>query len=188
MWCIFPWTNIYSQGLFCKKSGLIVISPCLCWALKTILNGKESSFLPQKCKANLPHPGKESCFLPRMLKVHPSLRLSFSKCNSTLPHRGKDSSIFKMQSLHKSFPTNYFMYLYFSFLFNFIYLFIYFFFLFLFFVLFHYYLNFDFFFFFPKTWNSSPKWKSYSPAFGGNNRRIDAHLYHHHSQRNIPQG
>ena len=31
-----------------------------------------------------------------------------------------------------------------------------------------------FFFFFPKTWNSSPKWKSYSPAFGGNNRRIDA--------------
>ena len=34
-------------------------------------------------------------------------------------------------------------------------------------------------FFFPKTWNSFPKWKSYSPAFGGNNIRIDApaHTY-----------
>ena len=26
----------------------------------------------------------------------------------------------------------------------------------------------------PKPWNSSPKWKNYSPAFGANNRRIDA--------------
>ena len=25
-----------------------------------------------------------------------------------------------------------------------------------------------------KTWNSSPNWKNYSPAFGANNRRIDA--------------
>ena len=29
-------------------------------------------------------------------------------------------------------------------------------------------------FFFFKIWNSSPKEKIYSPAFGGNNRRIDA--------------
>ena len=30
------------------------------------------------------------------------------------------------------------------------------------------------FFFLSKTWNSSPKGKNYSPAFGANNRRIDA--------------
>ena len=72
------------------------------------LMGKESSFLPQKCNANLPHTGKESCFLPRMLKVHPSPG-SASPQNATLPFpRGKDSSPFKMQNLHKSFPSNYF--------------------------------------------------------------------------------
>ena len=30
------------------------------------------------------------------------------------------------------------------------------------------------FFFFSKTWNSSTKWKNYSPAFEVNNRRINA--------------
>ena len=54
----------------------------------------------------------------------------------------------------------------------FIYLFIYFFFSF-----FHYHflwIFFSFFLFHPQNWNSSPKWKNYSPAFEGNNRRIDA--------------
>ena len=35
----------------------------------------------------------------------------------------------------------------------------------------------NFLFFFPKSWNSSPKWKNYSPAFGANNRRTDAPVW-----------
>ena len=59
------------------------------------------------------------------------------------------------------------------------YFFSFFFFLFLlsfFFFLFFFSISFEF-FFFSKTWNSSPKEKIYSPAFGGNNRRIDAPVY-----------
>ena len=141
--------------------------------------GKKSSFLPQKCKASLPHTGKDSCFLPRMLKVHPSpgsaspqnATLPFptegrilppSKCKSPqiLPYKLVFFSSFLFSSLPfpslPFFPSSLFCMC----------------------VLFHYYLNFELFFFFsslfPKTWNSSPKWKGYSAAFGANNRRIDA--------------
>ena len=126
--------------------------------IRLSLMGKESSFLPQKCKANLPHTGKESCFLPSMLKVHPSPG-SASPQNATLnfltegrilpPSKCKISTNPSLQII--------FLYLY----------------IFFFSLLFRFWVFF-FFFFFQKTWNSSPKWKSYSPAFGANNRRIDA--------------
>ena len=45
--------------------------------------------------------------------------------------------------------------------------------LFLLFIFFYYFLWY-FFSFPPKSWNSSPKWKNYFPAFEVNNRRIDA--------------
>ena len=126
-------------------SGLIAISPCLFWALKTILNGEGVKLSSPKMQS-LPSPHREGVMLSSSHAQSTSfLRLNFSpKYNSILPHRGKDSSPFKMQNLHKSFPTNYFLYLYFTFLF----FFFFFFFFFSFLVLFHYYLNFWFFFFF----------------------------------------
>ena len=64
----------------------------------------------------------------------------------------------------------FFFFLHFSFYVHFILFFLFFFPYFFFFFLFLLRV----FFFFSKTWNSSPKEKIYFPAFGGNNRRIDA--------------
>ena len=133
--------------------GFKLASPKLRLILSLI--GKESSFLPQKCKANLPTQGMSHAFF-----------LACSKC--TLPQAQllpkmhlypspQREGFFPLQNAkspqilpHKLFFVSLFIYLFiFSLLFNY------------------------FFFFFPKTWNSSPKWKSYSPAFGANNRRID---------------
>ena len=106
----------------------------------------------------------------RLLKACASFPSFSPKYNTTLSHNvGKDSSLFKMQNHYKSFPTIFF----YIFIFHviFIYLYISFFSFLFFFLIFS--LN-ILFLFFPKTWNSSPKWKNYSPAFGANNRRIDA--------------
>ena len=120
------------------------------------LMGKESSFLPQKCKANLPHTGKESYFLPCMFKVHHSPG-SASPQNATLPFPQREGFLpFQNTKSPQILPYKWFFFCIFICLFFFSLLFI---------------------FFFPfltKTWNSSPKWKSYSPAFGANNRRIAA--------------
>ena len=80
-------------------------------------------------------------------------RLSFSpKCNSTLPHRGKDSSPSKCKiSTNPSYKLCFVSFFFFFF---------------------HYYL---FIHFSPKLWILPQSEKSYSPAFGANNRRIDTH-------------
>ena len=119
---------------------------------------KEGVKLASTWNAQLSFPTQgrsHACFL----KVHPSPASPQNKILSHL-YVGKDSSPFKMQNPYKSFPTKYFLYLYFS---CYFYLSIYFFFFLL--------LLFPSIFFQP--WNSSPKWKNYSPAFGANNRRID---------------
>ena len=105
------------------------------------------------------------------LEVHPSLasqNTTLPFLTNPLPPIGKDSSPFKMQNPYKSFHTIFFI----SWLFTLFLFYLYFIFSFL---LFPSNFLFPFFFFFsPKSWNSSPKWKNYSPAFGMNNRRIDA--------------
>ena len=142
--------------------------------------GKELNFLPLKYKAM----GKESNFLFSLYaQVSPTWgrnpssesKLSFStnsspKCKAILPHNftNPSHSIWRegfvpiMQNLYKSFPTNESL----LFLFSFFILCLFHFILFLFF-----FISFEGFFFFFKTWNSSPKEKIYSPAFGGNNRK-----------------
>ena len=154
--------------------------------------GKELNFLPLKYKAM----GKESNFLFSLnaqlsptwgRSQSPESKLSFStnsspKCKAILPHNFTNPShsicregfVPIMQNLYKSFPTNesllFFspsIFMFISF-YSFSFFFSYFFFLFL--LRFFFFLFFSFF----KTWNSSPKEKIYSPAFGGNNRRIDA--------------
>ena len=75
-----------------------------------------------------------------------------------------------MQNFYKSFPTNLYP---FFFIFHFIFIYLFFLLCFIiFFLLFK--VSFQFSFLFCKTWNSSPKGQNYSPAFGANNRRIDA--------------
>ena len=148
-----------------KELKFLFTSKCLAISLPTNPHiGKDLSFLPPKYVAILDHMGKESSFLPRSASFP-----SFSpKCNpypspQILSHLyvGKDSpppSKSKIQNPHKSF-----LYLHFSFYFYFI-----------------YFIASIFFFFsvfFPKTWNSPTKWKNYSPAFGANNRRIDAPVF-----------
>ena len=87
-----------------------------------------------------------------MLKVHPSPG-SASPQNATLPFpRGKDSSPFKMQNLHKSFPSNYFLCLYSFFFFS----------------------DYYFFSFFPKLGILPQSEKVIPQCLGGKNRRIDA--------------
>ena len=116
------------------------------------LMGKESSFLPPTCKANLPHTGKESCFLPRILKVHPSPG-SASPQNATLPFP-TEGRILPLQNAKSPQILPYKL-----------------FFVSLSYCFFHYYLF--FFSFFPKL-GILPQSEIYSPAFGANNRRIDA--------------
>ena len=125
--------------------------------------GIKLSLLP-KCTA-IPHIGKES-------KLSLSTNSS-PKCKAILPHNFTNPShsicregfVPIMQNLYKSFPTNESL------------LFLFFFSSFFILCLFHFILFIFFLIFFPKTWNSSPKEKIYSPAFGGNNRRIDAPAY-----------
>ena len=139
-----------------------------------ILNhvGTKSSSLPLKFKAILPTWGRSHAFF---LQIHPS---PASPQSAMLPFPTypppstcicrKDSSPFRMQYPGQILPHN----------FSFIYLFLFLFYLSIFIHLFYSFFCFSYFyhyFLFPqKTWNSSPKWKSYSPAFGANNRRIDA--------------
>ena len=110
--------------------------------------------------------GKESCFLPQSASFP-----SFSpKCNATLPHKSSPSIYrqgflpLQMQNPHKMLPYKFLFFM----LFLSIYCFV--------FVLFCFFsISFPLSFLFsPKTWNSSPKRKNYSPAFGANNRRIEA--------------
>ena len=156
--------------------------------------GKELNFLPLKYKAM----GKESNFLFSLnaqlsptwgRSQSPESKLSFStnsspKCKAILPHNFTNPShsicregfVPIMQNLYKSFPTNeslLFLFFFF-FLSSFFILCLFHFIRFIYFCLFNFFWGFFFFFFFFKTWNSSPKEKIYSPAFGGNNRRIDA--------------
>ena len=98
--------------------------------------GKESSFLPKKCKANLPHTGKESCFLPRMLKVHPSPGSASTKMQRyPSPQR---EGFFPLQNA-KSLQILPYKLFFVSFL------------KFFFFIFFYYYYYLFIFFFFPKT-------------------------------------
>ena len=143
--------------------------------------GKELNFLPLKYKAM----GKESNFLFSLnaqlsptwgRSQSPESKLSFStnsspKCKAILSHNVTNSShsicregfVPIMQKLYKSFPTKESL------------LFLLIFFLSSFFILFFLFFSFSYFFFLfllrvffsPKTWNSSPKEKIYSPAFGG---------------------
>ena len=120
-------------------------------------------------------------------------KLSFStnsspKCKAILPHNFTNPShsicrkgfVPIMQNLYKSFPTNEsLLFLSFSLHFSFYVYFILFF-------LFIFSISFEVFFFFSKTWNSSPKEKIYSPAFGGNNRRIDTPGPWDHELRALP--
>ena len=110
------------------------------------------------------------CMLPQLL---PKMQRYPSPQILAHLHVGKDSSTIKMLYPNKPFPTNSVLYL--CFLCYFIYLYIY-----LFIYLFIYFLLLIFLFplnclflFSSKTWNSSPKWKNYSPEFEANNRRID---------------
>ena len=131
--------------------------------------GKESSFLPSEMKScSSPNgPGKESCFLlPRNASFSP-------KCNTTLPHKSSPSICregFSPSSKYKIPSNPSLQILFYIFIFHF------------YFYCNLFFLNFSFLYyyyflwnFFPhKTWNSSPNWKNYSPAFEANDRRIDA--------------
>ena len=111
--------------------------------------------------------GKESCFF---LKVHPSLA---SPQNAMLPFSTNPlpsicrQVFFPLQNAKPTWNASLQILIFHAI------------FIFLLFFSFHFF-SFSFWFFFsfflfpPKTWNSSPKWKNYSPAFGVNNRRIDA--------------
>ena len=133
-------------------------------------HGEGLSFLPPEYVAIRDHMGRESSFLPRSASFP-----SFSpKCNPNpspqiLSHLyvGKDSHPPQKKKNAKPpqiLPYKFFVISLFCILF-----------------LFHLYHCFDFFVFFPqKVWNSSPNWKNYSPAFGANNRRIDAPLRRGH--------
>ena len=83
-------------------------------------------------------------------------RLSFSpKCNSTLPQRERFFPLQNAKSPQILPFKLFFVSLPFFFFFSIIII------------------------FFPKNLEFFPKWKSYSPAFGGNNRRIDAPARYH---------
>ena len=158
----------------CKSGEGVKLSPLNCIAIPL-----HKSFPMWQI---LPHMGKESSFLPPEMQSHPSphgegAMLASSKCillqlllkmqqypsPQILSHLyvGNDSSPFKMQNPYKSFPTNSLIYLCFScyFCLSILYFF------------FHIYIEFSF-SFFPNTWNSSPKWKNYSPVFEANNTKL----------------
>ena len=136
----------------------------LTWLSLTTWGGSQA-FFPLKCTVILPHRGKESSFL----KVYPSLA---SPQNAMLPFPTNPlpsiciQGFFPLQNAKSTqnaslqiliFPA---IYIYLLFFFSFFF--------------YYYFLWICFSFFFsPKTWNSSPKWKNYSPLFGANNRRID---------------
>ena len=108
--------------------------------------------------------------------MHPSHLLP-KICNTTLPHKSSPiymnrmiSSPFKNAKpqqilLYKFFFISLFFHVIFIYLDLFIYCFIIIIFLWIFIP------------FFPKTWNSSPKLKNNSPAFGANDKRIDAPVF-----------
>ena len=148
--------------------------------------GKEPNFLfPSKCTAISPHKSfstygrsqagslRESCNakLSFFLKFFPTwgrVKLSSAKMQSypswqILPILCREGFFLITQNFYKSFPTN-LCFFFFVHFFYFVSLF------------FSYFLkfSFQFSFLFCQTWNSSPKGKNYSPAFGANNRRIDA--------------
>ena len=129
---------------------------------------RSQAFFHLKCKAILPTTGKESCFFPQSASFP-----SFSpKYNTTLPHKSSliyREGFFPIQNAKPLQILPYKIFFFFiSWFFTLFFIYLYFFFSFLLFP-----SNFLF-LFFTKSWNSSPKWKNYSPAFGANNRRIDA--------------
>ena len=159
--------------------------------------GKEWNFLSLKYKAM----GKESNFIFSLnaqlsptwgRSQSPESKLSFStnsspKCKAILPHNFtnpyhficREGFVPIMQNLYKSFPTNEsLLFLFFFFIFHFMFISFYSLYIFLSYFFFLFLVRVSFFFFF-KTWNSSPKEKIYSPAFEGNNRRIDAPGFMH---------
>ena len=124
--------------------------------------GKELNFLPRKYKAI----GKESNFL---FSLNAQLSPSWGRSQSyPSPQICRKGFVPIMQNLY--IPHKW-IFIFFLSLSSFFILCLFHCVLFIFF----FSISFEvFFFFFSKTWNSSPKEKIYSPAFGGNNRRIDA--------------
>ena len=144
--------------------------------------GRSQAFFPLKINAQLSFPtgGKESCFLLWSLSFP-----SFSpKCNPEMQccpspqilshlYVRKDSSPFKMQNPQKMLPYKFLFFL----LFISVYWF-FFFFSFSFFKNYYYFLWIFFSFFFsPKLGILPQSGKIIPPAFGANNRRIDAPAY-----------
>ena len=139
--------------------------------------GKESSFLPPEMQSCMSFP---TCTRGRchtfFLEVHPSPAPHFSpKCNAIFPHKSSPICMWRrilpLQNANSTNPSLQILGLIslFFILFSFIYIFH--------FVLLYFFKNYSRTFlsyFFSKTWNFSPKLKNYFPAFGANNRRIDA--------------
>ena len=134
---------------------------------ETILDhmGKESGFLP--CSApfpSFPPPQKKmQCYLSPQILFHLYVwKDSFPLSKWKTPQILYSTNSIYIFSFHFIFILRYHC---FEFPFLFLFLFVCFLFL---------VVVFCFVLFFFKTWNSSPKLKNYSPAFGANNRRIDA--------------
>ena len=145
-----------------KELKFLFTSKCIAISLPT--NPSSHGKDPPKFKPMLDHMGKESSFLPCSAPFPSSPPPKKNQCYPSpqiLSHLyvWKDSFPLQNAKPHKSSTVKI---LFNIFIFHFI------------FILRYHCFEFPFFFFFFKTWNSTPKLKNYSPAFGANNRRIDA--------------